>query len=73
MNFPNMPKPEETLVVNSGNALVQKAAEISDPELKDLVVSSVVDMAKLSHNTLSGDEKNAFLEKEEKILSMLIK
>lgn len=73
MNFPNMTKPEETLVVNSGNALVQKAAEISDPELKDLVVSSVVDMAKLSHNTLSGDEKNAFLEKEEKILSMLIK
>lgn len=73
MNFPNMPKPEETLVVNSGNALVQKAAEISDPELKDLVVSSVVDMAKLSHNTLSGDEKNAFLEKEEKILLMLIK
>lgn len=73
MNFPNMPKPEETLVVNSGNALVQKAAEISDSELKDLVVSSVVDMAKLSHNTLSGDEKNAFLEKEEKILSMLIK
>lgn len=73
MNFPDMPKPEETLVVNSGNALVQKAAEISDPELKDLVVSSVVDMAKLSHNTLSGDEKNAFLEKEEKILSMLIK
>lgn len=73
MNFPNMPKPEETLVINSGNALVQKAAEISDPELKDLVVSSVVDMAKLSHNTLSGDEKNAFLEKEEKILSMLIK
>ncbi len=73
MNFPNMPKPEETLVVNSGNALVQKAAEISDPELKDLVVSSVVDMAKLSHNTLSGDEKNAFLEKGEKILSMLIK
>ena len=73
MNFPNMPKPEETLVINFGNALVQKAAEISDPELKDLVVSSVVDMAKLSHNTLSGDEKNAFLEKEEKILSMLIK
>lgn len=73
MNFPNMPKPEETLVINSGNALVQKAAEISDLELKDLVVSSVVDMAKLSHNTLSGDEKNAFLEKEEKILSMLIK
>lgn len=73
MNFPNMPKPEETLVINSGNALVQKAAEISDPELKDLVVGSVVDMAKLSHNTLSGDEKNAFLEKEEKILSMLIK
>lgn len=73
MNIPNMPKPEETLVINSGNALVKKSVEIKDEELKKLVCENIVDMAKLSHNTLSGDEKTAFLERNAKMLDMLIK
>lgn len=73
MNMPNMPKPEETLVINSGNDLVKKASEISDEELKKLICTNIVDMAKLSHNTLNGDEKTAFLERNEKMMNMLIK
>lgn len=73
MNLPNMPKPEETLVINSNNALVNKASEIEDAELKDLVCTNIVDMAKLSHNTLNGEEKAAFLERNVKIMNMLIK
>lgn len=73
MNIPNMPKPEETLVINSGNALVKKSVEIKDEELKKLVCENIVDMAKLSHNTLSGEEKTAFLERNAKMLDMLIK
>jgi len=73
MNLPNMPKPEETLVINSNSTLVKKAIEIEDNELKDLVCTNIVDMAKLSHNTLNGEEKAAFLERNEKIINMLIK
>jgi len=73
MNFPNMPKPEETLVINSNNELVKKALEIEDDELKELLCTNIVDMAKLSHNTLNGEEKTAFLERNVKIMNMLIK
>ncbi len=71
MNIPNMPKPEETLVINSGNPLVKKVSEIDDSELKELICKSIVDMAKLSHNTLNGDDKNEFLERMEQILQRL--
>ena len=73
MNFANMPKPEETLVINSNNDLVKKALEIEDNELKELLCTNIVDMAKLSHNTLNGEEKTAFLERNVKIMNMLIK
>jgi len=73
MNLPNMPKPEETLVINSNSNLVKKTIEIEDNELKDLVCTNIVDMAKLSHNTLNGEEKAAFIERNEKIINMLIK
>lgn len=71
MNIPNMPKPEETLVINSGNPLVKKVSEIDDSEIKELICKSIVDMAKLSHNTLNGDDKNEFLERMEQILQRL--
>ena len=34
---------------------------------------NIVDMAKLSHNTLNGDDKAAFLERNSEIMNMLLK
>ena len=73
MNLPNMPKPEETLIINANNSLVNKALNAENTELKDLVCKNIVDMAKLSHNTLNGDDKAAFLERNSEIMNMLLK
>ena len=73
MNLPNMPKPEETLIINANNPLVNKALNAENAELKDLVCKNIVDMAKLSHNTLNGDDKAAFLERNSEIMNMLLK
>ncbi len=73
MNLPNMPKPEETLIINANNPLVNKALNAENTELKDLVCKNIVDMAKLSHNTLNGDDKAAFLERNSEIMNMLLK
>lgn len=72
MNLPNMPKPEETLIINTNNALVNKALKTEDAKLKELVCKNIVDMAKLSHNTLNGEDKNAFLERSTAIMDMLL-
>ena len=53
--------------------LVKKAIDVADPELKDMICASIVDMAKLSHNTLTGDDKSAFIDRSAQILNMLIK
>ena len=73
LNMPDMPNPEETLVINSNSDIVNKALTVEDEELKELICTNIVDMAKLSHNTLNGDEKTAFLERNAKMMSMLIK
>ncbi len=73
MNIPNMPKPEETLVINASNPLVKKALNIIDDNLKKLICANIIDMAKLSHNTLNGDERTTFLERNVEIMNMLIK
>lgn len=73
MEIPGMPKPEASLVINFNNDLVKKAIDVADPELKDMICASIVDMAKLSHNTLTGDDKSAFIDRSAQILNMLIK
>jgi len=73
MNIPNMPKIEETLVINATDPLVKKTVDITDSELQKLVCANIVDMAKLSHNTLNGDERTAFLARNIEIMNMLIK
>ncbi len=73
MDIPNMPKPEETFVINKNNSLVKKVLEIEDDKIRDLVCLNIIDMAKLSHNTLNGEERTAFLERNSQIMDMLIK
>ncbi len=72
MNIPGMPAPSETLVINANNPLVKRVAEMCDGELKDMICASIVDLAKLSHNTLSGEDRSVFLERNVKMLNMLI-
>lgn len=71
--IPNMPKPEETFVVNFNNHLVKKSLSVEDEELKKLLCMTIVDMAKLSHDTLKGDERTEFLERTVDIINRLIK
>jgi len=72
MNIPNLPKPEETFVVNSASGLVSKLLTVSDENVRDLVCQNIIDMAKLSHNTLNGDERNAFIARNAEIMNMII-
>lgn len=73
MNIPNMPKPEETLIINASNPLVNNVLKADNDEVKELICRNIVDMAKLSHNTLNGDDRAAFLERNSKIMDMLLK
>jgi molecular chaperone HtpG len=73
MNIPGMPKPEETLVINASNPLVVKAMDISDKKLQDMICANIVDMAKLSHNTLNGDDRTKYLDRCVEMMNILIK
>ena len=72
MGMMNLPKSESTLVINSLNPLVKKVVELEDGELKDLICKEMIDIAKLSHNTLTGDDKNTFIQKTNEILMRLL-
>lgn len=73
INIPNMPKPEETLIINANNKLVKNVLNLEDDKVKDIICANIIDMAKLSHNTLNGDEKTAFLERNIDIMNLLMK
>ncbi len=72
MNIPDMPKPEETFVINANSPLVKKISEITDEKIRDLVCLNVIDMAKLSHNTLNGQQRDAFIERNAEIMNMIM-
>ncbi len=73
INIPNMPKPEATFVINLSSQLIQKIADIEDENLCELMCLNIIDMAKLSHNTLNGDDRTKYLERSAELLSKLIK
>ncbi len=73
MGMLNLPKAEETLVVNTNCELVSNIAEISDQELQQTVCRQIVAMAKLSHASLSGSELTDYLNQSVDILYKLIK
>ena len=71
-SMPGMPKPEETLVINANNDLIKKTLDIKDDETKELLCKTIVDMAKLSRDSLKGEERTAFLERTVEIINKLI-
>lgn len=72
MGMMNFPKSEETLLLNSNNALIKLVSAINNNDDRELVCKEIISMAKLSHNTLSGDDKNDFINRTTEILIRLL-
>ena len=72
MGMMNIPKNDATLVVNSSSDLVSQIAECEKEEVKELVTKEIDSMAKLSHGSLTGAEKNEFLDTTAEILKKLL-
>lgn len=68
----NMPTPREKLVINSESPVIRALPEIKDEKTKELVCDHVIDIARLSHKQLSGEELNAFIERTNEILTKLM-
>lgn len=73
MGMMNIPKGEETLVVNSLNPLVKLVSNMDDGDDRDLICKEIISMAKLSHNSLTAEDKKEFIERTSSILLRLIK
>ncbi|MBO5742926.1 MAG: molecular chaperone HtpG [Clostridia bacterium] len=69
----NFPKSEETLLINSANPLVKLIFEITDENDIELLCSQIISMAKLSNNSLTGEDKKHFIEKTSEILERIFK
>lgn len=72
MGMMNFPKSEESLIINSASPLVKLILEMDEGEDRDLASAQVVSMAKLSNNSLNGDDKIEFIEKTSEILLRLL-
>lgn len=72
MNIPNLPKADEMFVINSSNPLVKKLLTIVDEKIKDMVCLNIIDMAKLAHDTLNGEERTAFIARNAEIMNYII-
>ncbi len=72
MGMMNIPKNDATLVINSSSELVSQIAECEKDEVKELICKEIVSMAKLSHGSLTGSEKNDFLDTTAEILKKLL-
>ena len=64
---------EETLVLNSGNRLVQYLESADDEETAPLVAAQLYDLALMAHKPLSAEEATAFAARSLKILERIIK
>lgn len=72
MGMMNLPKTEKTLVINSTSPLIQKLIELDEGDLKDDICREIIGIAKLSHNTMTADDKNEFINKTNDILLKFI-
>lgn len=68
--------PDETLVLNKSNRLVQMLIDLKNNTDKkedlDLVCEQLYDLALMSHKTLTSDEMTKFIDRSNKILQKLI-
>lgn len=74
MDMPNMFSEEKTLVLNSNNPIIKKIA-LNNNENKEklqLISNYIVDIALLSNKELNAEEMNNFIDRSNKLLSMVI-
>lgn len=74
MDMPNMFSEEKTLVLNSNNPIIKKIA-LNNNENKEklqLISNYIVDIALLSNKELNAEEMNSFIDRSNKLLSMVI-
>ena len=69
---PSMFGGAETLVLNSNNALVQYVFKNKDSEDVNIVCEQLYDLAMISHKPLQPEKMTKFIERSNKILSMMI-
>ncbi|MBE7050421.1 MAG: molecular chaperone HtpG [Ruminococcaceae bacterium] len=72
MGMMNLPKNEATLVINRTSELISQILDCKNDDVKNLICKEIVSMAKLSHNSLTGAEKNEFLDTTAEILKKLL-
>lgn len=67
--------PDETLILNKSNRLVQSLLQLKDAgesgEIMDLICHQVYDLAQMSHKTLTSDEMTKFIDRSNVILEKL--
>ena len=68
-------KPDETLVLNKNNTLIQylikNAEDTTKKEDLDMICHQVYDLALMSHRSLNSEEMTAFLDRSNRILEKL--
>ena len=75
MDMPNMFNEEKTLVLNSNNPIIKKIASSNNDDNKEklqLISNYIVDIALLSNKELNAEEMNSFIDRSNKLLSMVI-
>ncbi|TGY44515.1 molecular chaperone HtpG [Clostridium sartagoforme] len=75
MDMPNMFNEEKTLVLNSNNPIIKKIASSNNDDNKEklqLISNYIVDIALLSNKELTAEEMNSFIDRSNKLLSMVI-
>ena len=60
-----------TLVLNRGNKSVQAIAQMEAGEKKSLLIRQIFDLARLSSQPLEGEELKAFMDRSNKLISLL--
>ncbi len=72
MGMMSFPKTEETLLINSSNKLIALLIKLPESNDRDLVCKEIISMAKLSHNSLSGEDKLEFIDRTNNLLIKLL-
>lgn len=67
----NMPKSEETLLINSNSPLIKSLLSMDAGDNRDMICKQIISLAKLSHNSLGGDDKNEFIDRTTDMLLKL--
>lgn len=75
IDMPDMFKEERTLVVNNNNPIIKKISSIDlegKEEKVNLICNYILDLALLSNKELSPEEMDNFINRSNKLLSMII-